>query len=226
LSINGAKGFAILFVYGLVVGLVTLLPAGVLFLLGAVLQSPVVSLLGTLIGGLLYLVGVIIIAVIAPIMVCNFVLTDELSAGFDIDVLQTLITNGTMLRAVGLAIVVNFLISIVSGILFFTIVGPAIVSFVGLSAVAYIWASGFADAYRAEYGDLPEIPEGPTKMGIDATAGAGTSAATSGAETATAGDGASTADATTAESATDESGSSDTDDDTSGPAPGDGQRWD
>jgi len=211
LSIEGAKAFAILFVYGLIVGLITLVPAGIFFLLGAILRSAIVSLLGTLVGGLFYLIGVLIIAVIAPIMVCNFVVKDDLSAGFDTDVLRTFVTNRTMLRAVGLAIVVNVLVSIVSGVLFFTIVGPAVVSFVGLSAVAYIWAAGFGDAYREIHGELPEIPDGPTKTGGDASTGAGV-AGTAGAGTDTA-DGDTTADATT-------------DDEPSGPNPTDSERWD
>jgi len=171
----------------------------------------------------LYLIGIVIIAVVAPIMVCNFVLTDDMSAGFDMDVLRTFVTNRTMLRAVGLAIVVNFLISIVSGVLFFTIVGPAIVSFVGLSAVAYIWASGFADAYREINGELPEIPDGPVKMGADASAGAAAGASAAGSESAAAGDDTATAGETTDDVATD---GNESDDDTSGPDPTDGNRWD
>lgn len=225
LSINGAKGFAILFAYGLVVGFVTLLPAGVLFLLGAVLGSGIITALGTLIGGLLYLVGVVIIAGIAPIMVCNFVLTDDLSAGFDIDVLRTFITNRTMLRAIGLAIVVNFLVGIVSGVLLVTIVGPAIVSFVGLSAVAYIWANGFADAYREINGELPEIPDGPVKTGAGRHTAAGASATAAGEGASTGVDDTTTADTTSDDVGTTDSQSSDSDD-TSGPDPTDSERWD
>ncbi|MBX0287542.1 DUF4013 domain-containing protein [Halomicroarcula sp. F28] len=218
LSVNGAKGFAILFVYGLVIGAVTLLPTGVLLLLAAVLRSAILSAIGGVIGGVLYLVGAIAIAVVAPIMICNFLVKDDLSAGFDIDVLRTFVTNRTMLRAVGLAILVNFAVGIVSGVLGLTIIGAPVgfvVSFVGLSAVAYIWANGFADAYREIHGELPEIPDGPTKMGADADAGA----------TAT------EADADTTPSTPDDTvdggtEASDTDDDVSGPDPTDGNRWD
>lgn len=219
LSIDGVKAFAILFAYGLVVGFITLVPAGVLFLLGAVLRSAAVSFLGALVGGLLYLVGVVVLAVVAPITICNFLVKDDLGAAFDVDVLRTFVTNWTMLRAVGLAIVVNILVSIVSGVLFFTIVGPAIVSFVGLSAVAYIWASGFADAYREINGELPEIPAGPTKMGVDAGVDTGASETAVG---STGVDDGTTATDVTAEDVA-ESGSDAND--ASGPDPRDDERW-
>ncbi|WP_324663984.1 DUF4013 domain-containing protein [Haloarcula sediminis] len=214
LSINGAKGFAILFVYGLVVGVVTLLPAGVLLLLGALLGSGTIAALGTLIGGVLYLVGVVAIAIVAPIMICNFIIKDDLSAGFDIDVLRTFITNRVMLRAVGLAVVVNFAVGVVSGVLGVTIIGAPIgfvVTFVGLSAVAYIWATGFADAYREEIGELPAIPDGPTKMEVVQRTAAGDTTATSG---------------TPEDIASGPSESGDADGDASGPDPTDGDRWD
>ncbi|MDS0283424.1 DUF4013 domain-containing protein [Haloarcula onubensis] len=225
LSINGVKAFAILFAYGLVVGFITLVPAGVFFVLGAILRSAIVSFLGTLIGGALYLVGIVIIAVIAPIMICNFVLTDELSAGFDIDVLRAFVTNRTMLRAVGLAIVVNIAVSIVSSIVFFTIVGPAVVAFFGLSAVAYIWANGFADAYREVYGELPEIPDGPVKMGVGQQSGTAAGATATGAGTSTAADEGTTTGGTPDDIATNVSDPTGTDE-SDGPDPTDEERWD
>ena len=225
LSIDGAKAFAILFVYGLVVGFVTLLPAGVLLLLGAVLQSGVISVLGTLVGSVLYLVGAIVIAVVAPIMIANFVVTDELSAGFDIGVLRTFVTNRTMLRAIGLAIVVNLAVSIASSVLFFTVVGPAIIGFVGLSAVSYIWAKGFADAYREIHGELPEIPDGPTKMGVDQTAGTGAGATAAGAGSSAV-DGDTTTTVDTPDDVAGTHSESSGADDTSGPDPTDDERWD
>lgn len=228
LSINGAKAFAILFAYGLVVGFVALLPGGVIFLLGAVLQSGIITALGTLIVTLLSLLGVIITAVVTPIMVCNFVLKGDLSAGFDIEVLRTFITNRTMLRALGIAIVVSFLVNIVSNIVFFTIIGPAIIGFFGLSAVAYIWATGFADAYREVNGELPAIPDGPTKIGVDAgasaTAGAGATA--TGAGSTTGSDDTTATGGTPDDIATSGGESDDTDDSSSGPDPRDSERWD
>ncbi len=223
LSVNGLKAFVILFVYGLVIGAVTLLPAGVLVLVGALLGSGSISALGGLIGGVLYLVGVIAIAVVAPIMICNFLVEDDLGAGFDIGVLRTFATNRAMLRAVVLAILVNFGLSIVSGVLGLTVIGAPVgfvVSFVGLSAVAYIWASGFADAYREIHGELPEIPDGPTKMDVDADARVTASEA----EAASA-----DADTTSTQSTPDDTvdtETSDPDDDYSGPDPTDGNRWD
>lgn len=219
LSINGAKAFAILFVYGLIVGFVTLLPAGVFFVLGALLESGIISALGTLLASVLYLVGIVVLAIVAPIMICNFVVTDELTAGFDIDVLRTFITNRTMLRAIGLAIVVNLAVSIVSSVVFFTIVGPAIIGFFGLSAVAYIWADGFADAYREINGELPEIPDGPLKMGADVSAGAGASAGSATADSDTTTTGGTPDDIADA-------GSEPSSGDTSGPDPTDEERWD
>lgn len=219
LTINGAKGFAILLAYGLIVGFVALLPGGVVFLLGLVLQSGIISALGTLLVALFSLVGVIITAVVTPIMLGNFVLKGDLGAGFDIGVLRTFVTNRTMLRAVGLAIAVSFLVNIVSNVVFFTIVGPAIISFFGLSAVAYIWATGFSDTYREIHGELPEIPDGPTKMGVDVS-GAATAA-----ESTTANGGS----ATTATAPDDTANSADESDDTAddrGPDPRDSERWD
>lgn len=224
LSINGAKAFAILFVYGLVIGSATLLPAGVLVLLGALTGSGTITALGTLIGGALYLAGIVVIAVVTPVMICNFIIEDDLSAGFDIDVLRTFITNTVMLRAVGLAIVVNFAVGVVSSVLGVTIIGAPIgfvVTFVGLSAVGYIWATGFAGAYREEIGELPEIPDGPTKM--DVVRSAGTAAGSTGSAAAV--DDATTT-AGTPEEIANGAGESDGTDDTSGPDPTDEERWD
>jgi len=221
LSVNGAKGFAILFVYGLVIGAVTLLPAGVLVLLGVVLENSVISLLGTLISSVLYLIGTIAIAVVTPIMICNFLVEDDLSAGFDVGVLRTFVTNRSMLRAVALAIVVNFAVGIVSGVLGLTIIGAPVgfvVSFVGLSAVAYIWANGFADAYQQIHGELPAVPDGPTEEGVDADATT--------ADAGTASEDADTTASTTDDSVDSGTGASDVDDDYSGPDPTDGNRWD
>ena len=225
LSINGAKAFAILFVYGLVIGFVTLLPAGVLVLLGALVGSGTIIGLGTLVGSGLYLAGIVVIAAVTPIMICNFIVEDDLSAGFDIDVLRTFVTNRVMLRAVGLAIVVNFAVGVVSGVLGVTIIGAPIgfaVTFVGLSAVAYIWATGFADAYREEIGELPEIPDGPTKM--DVVRSPGTAAGSTASESAAVAD--ETTTAGTPEDIANSAGESGETDDASGPDPTDEERWD
>jgi len=222
LTINGAKGLAIPFAYGLVVGFVALLPGGIVFLLGALLQSGIITALGALTVALFSLLGAIIIAVITPIMICNFVVKDELSAGFDINVLRTFITDRTMLRVVGLATVVSFLVNVVSNIVFFAIVGPAIIGFVGLSAVVYIWANGFADTYRKRHGELPEIPDGPIKVGVDMGAGAGAGATEATAGTASAAAGGTTTGGTPDDVAAGESSDAD---DTGGVDPTDEERW-
>lgn len=162
-SIDGAKAFAILFAYTTAVGLVILIPSGVLLLLSAVLRSGILGFLAIVVGGVLSLVGALLIAIIAPVAIGNFAITDDIMAGFDIGVLRRLGTNRKMLRAAVFAIGVSLLISVVSSVLFFTIVGPALVTFVGFSAITVIWASGFGDAYREIYGELPEIPDGPMK---------------------------------------------------------------
>lgn len=166
LTVDGTKAFGILFVYGVVVGVVTVLPPGVVLLLGVILENGTISAVGTLLGSALSLVGTGVVAVVAPIMLCNFVVHDDLKAGFDMGLLRTFVTNRTMLRAVGLAAALTFAVSVVSGVLVFTVVGSAVVVFLGLSSVAYIWASGFANAYRELYGELPTIPDGPVKMRV------------------------------------------------------------
>ena len=218
LTIDGAKAFGLLFVYGLVVGVVTLLPPGILLLLGAILESGAISALGSLLGSVLSLVGTVVFGVVAPIMLCNFVVHDDLNAGFDMALLRAFATHRAMLRALGLALAFAFAVSIVSGMLVFTIVGPAVAVFVGLSSVAYIWADGFADAYRDLYGELPEIPDGPAAGRVGQSAGpsaSGSRGATTGEETASAG-------GTTGDIAGD--GSSGADGATSGPAPSDERR--
>lgn len=164
MSLDGVKAFAILFAYTTVLGLVLLLPSGLLLLLGAVLESPTLGLLGVLVGGALSLVGALLIAVIAPVAIGNFAITGDLGAGFDIGVLRRVGPNPKLLRAALLAVGISLLISLVSGVLFFTVVGPPLATFVGFSAITVIWANGFADAYREVYDELPEIPDGPMKQ--------------------------------------------------------------
>jgi len=214
LSIDGAKAFVIQFAYTTGIGLIVLLPSGILLLLSLLLQSRIIGLLSVLVGGVLSLVAVLLIGIVVPVTVGNFVITDDIAAGFDIGMLRSVGTNRKMLRAAAIGIGINFLISILSGVLLITFVGPAIVAFIGFSAIAIIWANGFADAYREIHGELPEIPDGPTKGDAGATA-------------TTAGAGAAGADADTTEDTAD-SGTEpdDADDDSSGPDPTDGNRWD
>ncbi|WP_276249890.1 DUF4013 domain-containing protein [Haloarcula rara] len=219
LTIQGAKTFAILFAYGIVVGLVAGIPSAVISFIGAVAGIEILSLLGSLVGFVLNFAGSLLLAIVVPVALSNFVLKDELAAGFDVNVLKRVCTSRTMLRAVGFAIVISILMQVVSTVVGITIIGLLVVPFiffVGFSAIAFVWASGFADAYREIHGELPEIPDGPTKTGPDAAAGT------------TAGAGAASADAdtTTTQSTPDDSGTSDADDDYSGPDPTDGNRWD
>jgi len=184
LSINGAKAFVILFAYGIVVGLVSFVPLAVLSGVGLLLGSWTITVLGTLLGGAIYVVGALVLGVVTPIAVGNFVVEDDISAGFDVEVLRRFGTNSAMLKAAAFAILVNIGVSIVSFVLSVTVIGAPVgfvVSFIGLSAVAYIWAKGFADAYEQIYGELPSIPDGPTKAGAvgesaDTSAGEGTAA--------------------------------------------------
>ncbi|WP_277541940.1 DUF4013 domain-containing protein [Haloarcula laminariae] len=226
LTIQGAKAFAILFAYGIVVGLVAGIPSAVLSFIGALIGSQIFSLLGSLLGFVLNLVASLLVAIVAPVVLSNFVLKDEIAAGFDIDVLRQVGTSGTMLRAVGLAIVVSILMQIVSAIVGITIIGLFVVPFiffVGFSAIVFVWATGFADAYREEIGELPEIPDGPVKPGVEQQTAAGTTAASE-EPTAADEDAATTAD-TPADIADTNSESEGTDEDR-GPDPTDDERWD
>ena len=164
LSIDGVKGGAILFVYSIAIGLVVVLPSGTVGFLGLVLGSPSLTLLGTVLGGALSLVGTVLVGVVAPVAVCNYVLRGDITAGFDVKTLRALVTRRTMLQAAGVALVVNFLVGVVSGVVGVTIIGApvaGVVGFIGLSAVAYIWADGFRAAYEEVYGEFPTVPEGP-----------------------------------------------------------------
>jgi len=221
LTIQGAKAFVILFVYGIVVGLVAVIPSGLISVLGAAAGSQLLSLLGSLVGFVLNLVGSLLLAIVVPVALSNFVLKDEISAGFDINVLRKVCTSRTMLRAVGFAIVISILVQVVSTVVGITIIGlfaVPFIFFVGFSAICVVWATGFADAYREELGELPEIPGGPTKLGVGQSTG--TAAGTS----ATAGSSGTTDDtATTADTPEDLANSGEGAD---GPDPRDNERWD
>jgi len=128
--------------------------------------------LGLLAGLGLYSLGALAFQVVAPIATGNFVLKDRIGAGFDLGVVRDLATNRTLLVAVLYGFLVNVGMGAVTTVLGLTLVGylavPWVV-FVGQSAIYYVWARGFADAYREEYGELPAVPDGPVKPGVDVT---------------------------------------------------------
>jgi hypothetical protein len=180
LSVNGLKAFGILFVYGFAVSLIGWVPSTMLTVIGGALDLGFIALLGTLLGFVLYLVGVLTVAVIVPVALSNFVVEEQLSAGFDIDVLRNVIPEMAMLRAAGLGIVIYLLATVVSSVIsvfIITILLVPFILFVGISGMALVWGQGFAEAYETVYGELPTIPDGPLDdsgagvSGTPATAG-------------------------------------------------------
>ncbi|QIO24022.1 DUF4013 domain-containing protein [Haloarcula sp. JP-L23] len=172
LTVDGLKHAVIVLAYTLVVLLVAGIPFFGLVLAGVGTDVGGLSVLGFLIGGLVYLVGALALAVVLPVATGNFVRVDSISAAFDLDVLRTLVTNGTMLKAVVFGFVVNVLMQVVSSILGITVVGYLAVPFLvfaGQSAIFYIWAEGFSDAYEAEYGEPPLAGVGGTTTPTAAT---------------------------------------------------------
>lgn len=157
-TIVGVKHAIIGLAYAFVIAIIAGIPVALLLGVGIAADVGSLSLLGVLVGGGLYLVGSIAMLVVFPVATGNFATEGRIGAGFDFDVLRTITTNKTMLRAVLFGIVINILLSVVTSILGFTIVGyiaVPFVAFVGQSAIFYVWAEGFADAYEAEYGESP-----------------------------------------------------------------------
>ena len=168
-TIRGLKHAVIVLAFTMVVLFLAGIPFALFVGVGAAADAGGLSLLGVLIGGVLYLAGSLVLAAVLPVATGNFVRTGRIGAGFDFGVLRTLVTNRTMLVAVLYAFVVNILLSVVANVLGFTIVGflaVPFVAFVAQSAIFYIWADGFADAYEAEYGQRPTAPDGPLKPGV------------------------------------------------------------
>lgn len=158
ITVDGLKHFVVIVPYIFVVLLLAGIPAGLLFLVGAVGDISILVVFGTLVGGLCYLVGIIAAAVVIPVATGNFVRKDSIAAGFDIGVLRTLVTNRAMLKAVLIGIAINVIGNAVTTMLLFTIVGILafpFVTFVIQSALFYVWARGFAEAYEQEFGEPP-----------------------------------------------------------------------
>lgn len=158
LTVDGLKHAVVVLVYSLAILLVAGVPFFGLVFAGMGIDSGGLSIVGILVGGLVYLVGVLALAVVLPVATGNFVRTDSIGGGFDLDVLREVTTNGTMLKAVVFGFVVNILMQVVSSVLGITIVGYLAVPFIvfaGQSAIFYIWAEGFRDAYEEEYGEPP-----------------------------------------------------------------------
>lgn len=178
ITVDGVRHTVVMLGYGLALLVVLAVPGVVLFT-GIVGESGVLAVLGVLIGGLVYLASVIAMAAVLPVATGNFVKADSIAAGFDVDVLRAVVTNRTMLMAVLMAFAVNIIVSAVSSVLGFTIVGYLLVpfvAFVGQSGIMYIWGEGFADAYEEEYGEPPLSPASPTDgpdTGIGTTSGMG-----------------------------------------------------
>lgn len=176
----GLKHAVIVFVFTMVVFLVAGIPFALFVGVGAAADAGGLSLLGVLIGGVIYLAGTLVLAAVLPVATGNFVRTGSIGGGFDIGVLRTVVPNRRMLMAVLYAFAVNILLSVVANVLGFTIIGylaVPFVAFVAQSAIFYIWGEGFADAYEEEYRERPTVPDGPLKSGVtvggDGAAGSG-----------------------------------------------------
>lgn len=171
-TVDGLRHALVMLGYGLALVVVAGLPVVLLGGIGLAADSGLVSGLGLLAGLGLYSLGALAFQVVAPIATGNFVLEDRIGAGFDLGVVRDLATNRTLLVAVLYGFLVNVGMGAVTTVLGLTLVGylavPWVV-FVGQSAIYYVWARGFADAYREEYGELPAVPDGPVKPGVDVT---------------------------------------------------------
>lgn len=182
LSINGLKVFGIVFVFGFAINIIAWVPSAVLSVIGGALNSGAIALLGTLVWGLLYLLGTLAVAVIAPVALSNFIVKGELGAAFDVDVLKNIVPEMAMLRAAGIGIVIYLIALVASSVIsifIITILLVPFILFVGISGMGLVWGQGFAEAYETVYGELPTIPDGPLDASAAATAGAAGSAAAS-----------------------------------------------
>jgi len=160
ITVDGIRHTVVVMGYGLLLTLALAVP-GLLVIGGGLGGSEGLLLVGFLVAALLYLIGVLAMAVILPVATGNFVRADSIAAGFDRDVLWSVGTSRTMLMAVVMAFGVNILISVGATVLGFTIIGYLAVpflAFVGQSAIMYVWGRGFADAYEEEYGEPPLAP--------------------------------------------------------------------
>ncbi|WP_135304057.1 DUF4013 domain-containing protein [Haloarcula amylovorans] len=159
LTVDGLRHTLLVLAYVFALLVVAGLPLLAFVLGGMTVESgSALLMVGFLVASLVYLVGILVLAVVLPVATANFVAEDSVTAGFDTDVLRTVGTNGTMLKAIVFGIVVNIIVQAVGSILLFTLVGILLlpfIGFVGQSAVMYIWAQGFADAYDEEYGHPP-----------------------------------------------------------------------
>ncbi|WP_424002912.1 DUF4013 domain-containing protein [Haloarcula salina] len=173
ITVDGVRHTVVMVGYALALLVVLAIP-GVVIFTGIVGESGALAVLGVLVGGLVYLAGVLAMAAVLPVATGNFVKEDSIGAGFDLDVLRAVVTNRTMLMAVLMAFAVNIIVSAVSSVLGFTIVGYLLVpfvAFVGQSGIMYIWADGFADAYEEEFGEPPLSPAaGGPGTGVGTTA--------------------------------------------------------
>jgi hypothetical protein len=175
ITVDGLRHFVVIVPYMLGLLLLTGIPFGIFAVVGVVADSGIMLFLGLAVGGLLYLVGLVAMAITVPVATANFVREDSITAGFDVGVLRTLVTNRTMLKAVGFGVIVNLVGNALSTVLLFTFVGILALPFVQFavqSALFYIWATGFADAYEAEFGDRP-VPTTDASESEDAGAPAG-----------------------------------------------------
>ncbi|AAV48007.1 unknown [Haloarcula marismortui ATCC 43049] len=182
ITVDGIRHTVVVMGYGLLLMLALAVP-GLLVIGGGLGGSEGLLLVGFLVAALLYLIGVLAMAVILPVATGNFVRADSIAAGFDRDVLWSVGTSRTMLMAVVMAFGVNILISVGATVLGFTIIGYLAVpflAFVGQSAIMYVWGRGFADAYDEEYGEPPLAPttgtggthrSGPATTGVDEPTG-------------------------------------------------------
>ena len=182
ITVDGIRHTVVVMGYGLLLTLALAVP-GLLVIGGGLGGSEGLLLVGFLVAALLYLIGVLAMAVILPVATGNFVRADSIAAGFDRDVLWSVGTSRTILMAVVMAFGVNILISVGATVLGFTIIGYLAVpflAFVGQSAIMYVWGRGFADAYEEEYGEPPLAPttgtggthrSGPATTGVDEPTG-------------------------------------------------------
>lgn len=148
--------------YTFVVVILASIPFVALLGVGVASGTEALSIVGVGIGVLIFFGLLLVLAVVFPVAIANYVRTDTLAGGFDAQTIKRIGTNSEMLMAIVLGVAVSFIAGGINSILGFTIVGYVFVPFIGFatqSATFYLWGRGFADAYEEEHGEPPLEPD-------------------------------------------------------------------
>lgn len=168
LTVDGLKGYAIAFVYGL---LPTLVLGGTFVFGFAGLASG--SDAGALTGGIVLLAGGLLtvalwlaVAYVLPAALLNYAETGRLGSGFAVSDITAMLTNRAYMRAFAYALIAGVAFGVVAGLLNIVPVLGAIASaFVGFYVavtVAYIYGRTYAEMHIVDLVDGNSIDENAT----------------------------------------------------------------